>query len=206
MKALLFKDFRNALSSFGPACILGVPLLLILQFTKGDTGIDGGAAFWVTYFFSSTSIFYRSFAQERRFKNFQIYSAFRVPKLQIFFSQSALHFFLSIAVGAVYLALCFLFWSPFDGEVFKMMGVLALVSACLAPLGTLFGLMLQLEREFLFSVIYLPLATPVILGAHSISLDAGGIWFKILLSFGVLAGFLSALLFEFYFDELSQNL
>ncbi|MDB5037574.1 MAG: hypothetical protein JWQ35_1102 [Bacteriovoracaceae bacterium] len=209
MRALLAKDFRNAHWAFPPALILGIPLLLILNFTQDNSAekISWRSALWITFLLSSTSLFFRSFGLENRFNNFQVYTAFRIPKLQIFLSQALIHFVSAFLLGLGYLLFCILFWSPKDLDLLSTMGLLALASACLAPMGTLLGLMLQLEREFLFSVIYLPLATPVVLAAYSLSLvDASTNWLYVLISFLVAGGFISALIFEFFFDELSQSL
>jgi hypothetical protein len=105
-----------------------------------------------------------------------------------------------------YLALTVLFFSPIDIDLTALIEVIILTALALAPIGTVLGLMLQLEREFLFSIIYLPLATPVILAAFSLSGDLSGAWMYVLLSFLVGGSFLSAFTFEFFFDELSQSL
>jgi ABC-type transport system involved in cytochrome c biogenesis permease component len=209
MKSLLLKDFRNALASFGPAMMLGIPLLLILQFSQDANSekLTWQSAFWVAYFFSTTSLFFRSFGLENRHKNFQFYTAFRVPKLQIFFSQSLIHFLTTCILGLGYLLLVVVFWSPRDLNLTWFFAIIVLTSACLSPIGTVLGLMLQLEREFMFSVIYLPLATPVVLGAHALTTaDFSMNWLFVLLSFLMVGGFVGAFVFEFFFDELSQSL
>ena len=208
MKALLAKDLRNARWAFWPAMILGIPLLLIIQFTQDSSGekISWLSAFWITFFLSSTSLFFRSFGLENRFKNFQIYSALKISKLRVFLSQSLMHFLSVFLLGLGYLVITVLFWSPHEIDWQKILGILALTSACLAPVGSTLGLMLQLEREFLFSVIYLPLATPVVLGAYSLCLpEHSANWLYVLWSFFLCGSFLSAFVFEFFFDELSQS-
>ena len=205
---LLKKDFRNALSAFGPALLLGIPLLLIIQFTQSTEyfeQVSWKSAFWITFFFSSTSLYFRSFGLENRFKNFQLYTGFRISKLSVFLSQTLIHILTATILGVCYLGLTLLFWSPKEVNLLMMIALIALTSGALSPLGTVLGLMLQLEREFLFSVIYLPLATPVILGTYSLSTDPVSNWLYIVLSFLVGGGFLSAMIFNFFFDDLSQT-
>lgn len=208
MMALLRKDFDNARSSIGPAIMLGVPILLIIQFAQDADApkLQWKTAFWLAYFFATTSLFFRSFGLENRSKNFHIYSAFKISRLQIFFSQALVQWASASLLGVIYLGLSFVFWSPEDFN-WKILEIVLLASACLAPLGTLLGLILQLEREFLFSVIYLPLSSPVVLGAYSLSAaEFSTTWLYVLLSFCLVSGFLGALIFEFFFDELSQSL
>jgi ABC-type transport system involved in cytochrome c biogenesis permease component len=206
MSTLLKKDFRNALLSMGPALLLGVPLLLIMQFTQSSAStekISWNSAFWITFFFSSTALFFRSFGFENRFKNFHFYTAYKIPHLRIFLSQCAVHIISLFVMGVFYLLLSILFFSPPSADLSLLLKVLALTSLTLAPVGTFLGLILQVEREFLFSIVYLPLATPVILSAYSLSSSFEGSWLYVLLSFLVGGSFLSAFTFEFFFDELS---
>lgn len=208
MSALLKKDFRNACQAFGPALLLGVALLLILQLTQSSDSalrLPWRSAFWLTFFFSSTSLFFRSFGLEHRFKNFHVYTAFQVSRSKIFWSQTLVQMATSTALGAAYLLLVTVFWTPSDLDWLAMIEIILLISAGLSPLGILLGLMLQREREFLFSVLYLPLATPLILGAHETSNEIASSWLYLLVSFTFVSGFLSAFLFEFFFDELSQS-
>jgi hypothetical protein len=96
MMALLKKDFKNSFSSLGPAIMLGIPLLLIMQFTQSSLSLEKiswKSAFWITFFFGSTALYFRSFGLENRFKNFHFYTAFNIPRLKIFLSQTIAHFF-----------------------------------------------------------------------------------------------------------------
>jgi hypothetical protein len=208
MMALIGKDFRNAIASFGPAMMLGIPLLLVLQFSQDADApkISWQTAFWLTYFFSTTALYFRSFGLENRYKTFQVYSAFQVSRVRIFLSQTLVHTLTASIIGFGYLALVILFWSPHDVNP-RMIELICLASVCLSPLGTVLGLILQLEREFLFSIVYLPLATPVILGAHALSQPEFSIsWLYVLVSFFLVSTFIAAAVFEFFFDELSQSI
>lgn len=208
MKTLLYKDFLNARSALLPALLLGLPLILILQFTTQETErgpLAWTSAYWIVYFFSAVNLLYRSFSFEHRSQNFILYSAFQIAPIKIFCSQALLHFLSLLFMGLVYLGLIFVFWSfPFH-DMERLMTALLLSSLCLAPVGTCLGLMLQTEREFLFSLFFLPLTTPVILGAHALSLEWTTSWGSVLGIFALMGSFVSALIFEFFFDELSQT-
>ncbi|MBN8462823.1 MAG: hypothetical protein J0M01_08405 [Dechloromonas sp.] len=204
MLALLKKDFRNACASIGPAIMLGIPMLLIIEFTQSSTStVSWRSAFWLTYFFGSTALYFRSFGLENRFKNFHFYTAFKISRLKIFLSQAIIQFLAAFLMGCFYLLMTVFFFSPTDLDARHFVELIALTSLTLAPIGTVLGLMLQLEREFLFSIVYLPLATPVILASFSLSLGLEGSWLYVLLSFLVGGAFLSAAIFEFFFDDLS---
>lgn len=206
MKALLHKDFRNAKMALPPAVLLGIPLLLIIEFTQSpyfNQKVSWQSAFWIVYFFSSTSLFYRSFGFENRFKTFHIYKSFGVPSLQIFLSQTLVHFLSASFMGLSYLLLTFIMWSPSDLNLCHFILSIITTSAILSPLGTTLGLMLQVEREFLFSLIFLPLSTPVILGAYSYGLQSESAWPWVLGMFFVGSCFLSSAVFHFFFDDLT---
>lgn len=205
---LFKKDLRNLSYAFWPAMLLGIPLLLIIQFaeTSSDSQkLPWKTAFWITFFVSTVGLFYRSFGEEHRSKNFQIYSAMKIPRIMIFFSQVLVHALSLFVIGFCYLFLSILFWSPLNTSIGNDLALIALVSFCLAPIGTSLGLALQLEREFLFPLFFLPLSTPVVLAAESLSTDYSTSWLSVLLIFGVVGAFLSAVVFEFFFDELSQT-
>lgn len=207
MKALLQKDFFNLKDIFPSAVLLGVPLLLILQFTTSGTEqglIDPLAAYWAIFFFSSVALLYRSFSLEHRHSTFIVYSAFGVSRLKIFASQALIQFLGLLSLGAIYSGLLLIFWPSLPIDWTNGTAALFLAAACLAPLGTLLGLLLQTEREFLFSIFFLPLCTPVILGAHSLSTEWTQAWAAVLSVFALAGAFVSALIFEFFFDELSQ--
>ncbi len=208
--ALVSKDLENAKWAFTPALMLGVPLLLLVEFTQSSSPnerVSWLSAFWISFFIATTSLYFRSFGLEHRFKNFHLYSAIKTSRLQIFMSQTLVHFVSAFLLGLCYLFLCLVFFSPGSIDWMMYLKLIALVSICLSPLGTLLGLMLQLEREFLFSIIYLPLATPVILAAHNLCMpDASPNWLSVLSIFALAGGFVSAMIFEFFFDELSQSL
>jgi ABC-type transport system involved in cytochrome c biogenesis permease component len=208
VKYLLAKDFRNLKSVVLPALFLGIPLILILQFTTESTDqglIHPLSAYWVVYFFSAVALLYRSFSAEHRYSTFIVYSALGVSRLKIFLSQALFQWIGLVVLGAIYGALIHFFWPSVELDWKVGLTVLALVSLCLAPLGSLLGLMLQTEREFLFSVFFLPLCTPVLLGAHSLCQEWSQAWFSVLAVFALMGGFVSALLFEFFFDELTQS-
>lgn len=206
MMALLKKDFRNTLASLGPALLLGIPLLLVMEFTKdASTPLSWKTAFWIAYFLGSTSLFYRSFSIEHASKTFGIYTAFRVNRLKLWLSQSLLHFAGATLMGIIYSLVAFIFWSPSWAELKEVLIWIPAASLVLSPLGASLGLMLQIEREFMFSVFYLPLATPVVLASHELSSHGYSMWALVLVVFGLMGGFISALIFEFFFDELTPS-
>ena len=206
---LLKKDLRNLSDALPPALLLGIPLILIIQFANSSSEaqkIEWKTVFWITFFISIVALLYRSFGEEHRSKNFQIYSAFKIPKQIIFISQCISHALSLFIIGFFYLWLSILFFSPSMTDIPSMFALLAVVSVCLAPIGTTLGLALQVEREFLFPLFFLPLCTPVVLAAESLSIEFSRPWLSVLLIFGLVGAFLSALVFEFFFDELSQSL
>lgn len=207
MKALIQKDFRNAASALPPALLLGIPLLLVIEFTQNphlSERISWRSAFWVVYFLSSTSLFYRSFGFENRFKTFHIYRSFCVSPLKVFLSQTLMHFLSASLMGICYLIVTVTLWSPADLNWTFLGFMIVATSAILAPIGTTLGLMLQVEREFLFSLIFLPLSTPVVLGAYSYELQPDSSWPWVLAIFFVGGSFLSCLFFSFFFDDLTN--
>jgi len=205
MKALLQKDLRNARFILWPALWLGIPLLLILQFSNDQQSFDSVSwktAYWVAYFFSATAIFYRSFAQEHRFQNFGIYLSFSIPRWKILLSQLLVHSAVLFLLGFIYALLVMIFWSPQNFPWSHLLSVSLLVTLALVPVGTLLGLMLQVEREFLFSIFFMPLVTPLVLAASAMSEAWIWSWSSLILAFLIMGSFLSFFLFEFFFDEL----
>jgi ABC-type transport system involved in cytochrome c biogenesis permease component len=85
----------------------------------------------------------------------------------------------------------------------RILSMVAMTSVILSPIGTLLGLMFQIEREFLFPLIFLPIATPVVLGAYSFGLQDGQNWLWILATFLVGSIFICSLIFHFFFDDLT---
>jgi hypothetical protein len=207
MIPLFKKDLRNAKNSFWAGLLLGVPLFLLLAIsnqTEPDQFVSWRTAFWFSLFFASTAIFYRSFGLECENQNFGVYSAIKIQPWKILLSQSlvqALSFFL---LGSIYILLAILWWSPTDLDLSLFFLILTSVSFTLAPTASFIGLLLQKEREILFPLFYLPFASPVIIGAHILSLGESTTWFYILGIFALVGGFLSFLLFEFFFDELTE--
>lgn len=208
MRTLLKKDLKNAYYSFGPALLLGVPLILLIYFAKSDD-LSWISAFWITFFFSTTSLYYRSFGQENQSRNFLLYVTLRVPRLSIYFSQTIIHILSATLLGYLYFGLSLLFFSPPEFSTYPLCVLIPLVAMALSPLGTLLGLSLQLEREFLFALLYLPLATPVFLAGLHLSqnpdFDLFSAWTRVLIAFILLGSFMTAFLFKFFFDELSQT-
>lgn len=206
LAALILKDLKNSLRALWPSIFLGVPLILLLSFFREsfkDHDIHWLAGFWLSFFVGLNSLFYRSFGFEHRHESFLIYQAFRVPKLRIFWSQAVCHWFVAILMAAAYVLIAFILWSPYDADPLGIFGLAVLSAAILCPLGSLLGLMLQLEREFLFGLVFFPLSTPVILACFELSLAWSEVWLSVLGIFAVMSAFLSSLFFEFFFDELS---
>lgn len=205
---LLKKDMRNAKQSIGPAIFLGVPLLLILGFGNEieiDQVLSWRSAFWLSFFISITSLFYRSYGFEHRYKCFHVYKAFRVSKVKIFLSQVLSHLVAVWVLGFAFLFFTNILFSPRDLDLSQMSLLIFAVSLALAPLGSLIGLLLQFEREFLFALFFIPLTAPIILASHHLSLEgSSSSWAWLFGAFILLSGFMSSLLFEFFFDELSQ--
>lgn len=205
--ALLLKDFRNARASMPPAILLGVSLLLILEFTQSPLTTERMAwrsAYWIIYFFGVTSLFYRSFGFENHSNTFHIYRSFCISPLKVLLSQCLVHCLSASIIGITYLFMTVLFWSPTDLNWASTLVKIVITSVILSPIGTTLGLMLQMEREFLFSLTFLPLATPVVLGAYALELQSDSAWPWILAIFFVGGCFLSALVFQFFFDDLTN--
>lgn len=208
MKILIQKDIRHLKAAFPSAVLLGVPLILILQFTTEGTEqgiLNPLSAFWIAYFFSSVALLYRSFSLEHRNSSFIVYTAFGIAKWKVFWSHCLAQWMGLVLLGVAYGLLFHLFWPQVTISVTQSLGVLALTSLALAPIGSFLGLLLQTEREFLFSIFFLPLCTPVLLAAHQLTIEWTDAWFSVLSIFCLIGSFLSSLLFEFYFDELSQT-
>jgi ABC-type transport system involved in cytochrome c biogenesis permease component len=205
--SLLKKDFRNLKNSFLPALLMGLPLILVLGMSAQNPSTDmihWRSAFWVVFFVSSTALLYRSFEQENRSKNYSLYFSIRLPRFLIFLSQSLVQWISCIFLSGVILALVAIFWSP-NEAVLSSWGWAILLSAGLCPLGCLLSLLLQFERDFLFALFYLPLASPALLAGYHLSIGYQASWLYALLIFCCLSAFLAAFLFEFFFDELIEN-
>lgn len=208
MISLFQKDLSALRFSLWPAILLSIPLLVILEFTTSSADIEKirwQPAFWIVFFFCSTNLLFRSFSLEVRNKNFYIYSAAQTPRLQIFLSQTLINTLGLALMGLAQMLILFILWSPQEIDLASHLGVLLLASTSLAPVGTLLGLMLQLEREFLFSLFFLPLAAPLVLAAFNLSMEWSWTWASMMIAFCLISSFLSALAFEFFFDELSQS-
>ncbi len=205
---LLKKDFRNLRLSLGPALFFCLPLLLFLsvgsEFSERPHEL-ANLSFWISYFIALSSLFYRSFSLENRFQSFHIYTALRVPKISIFVSQSLVNFLGAVLIGVCYLSIVQIFWAHSDFDFLNFFPLILVISLALSPLGSLLSLLLQIEREFLFSLFFLPVSTPLFLGALSISHQSEAPWFWVMSIFALISIFLSALLFEFFFDELTQS-
>lgn len=204
---LLQKDARNAKQSLWPAILLGIPLILLLAISnevEKDQWMSWRTAFWFSFFFSSTALFYRSFGQETYSRNFGIYTAFRVSAKSILASQTLIQFASLLILGIFLGLLTQIFWSAPDFLFVELVKLIVLSSLTLAPTGSLLGLLLQNEREVLFPLFYLPFASPVIIGTHSLSSQANSSWMYIIGIFCIVGGFLSFLIFEFFFDELTE--
>lgn len=206
--ALVNKDLKHLKISMGPALFLALPLIFLISIanqSEFDQRFSFRGAFWICFFVASVSLFYRSFGFEIRNKNFGIYSCLRVPRLSVFYSQVLVNFLALLLIGIFYLFLSRLFWSPSDALSARWIWILLLSCGGLAPLGSLLSLLLYFEREFLFSIIFLPLSIPVFLAAYSLSLEWEAAWLWVLAIYGVLSHFLCAATFEFFFDELTQT-
>lgn len=204
--SLLKKDFENFRFSFLPSILMGLPLFLILGFgneIEFDQNLSWRSAFWLSFFISVANLFYRSFSQEHQNSNFQVYRMLKIPRIQILLSQSIIQALQSMALGLIYCIMAVVFFRAPDFDFAQMLTLIFLASICLALPGSFLGLFLQFEREFLFALFFLPLATPVILACHSLSLQPQASWLYALGIFLLLGGFLSLFLFEFFFDELT---
>jgi ABC-type transport system involved in cytochrome c biogenesis permease component len=208
MLALLQKDLEQLKNTLGPALLFCLPILLLLS--MGSEFYDRPQefallSFWVSFFLGISSLYYRSFYLEHRFSCFSIYTTLRVPKWMIFCSQSFVNFLGSVLIGFTYSAFVQIFWNIPDFNWAQCLALVAMISLSLACLGTLLSLLLQVEREFLFALFFLPVATPLFLSALSVSLEGQETWIWIMAVFLCLSVFLSAMLFEFFFDELTQS-
>lgn len=203
---ILRKDLKQSREVVGPSFLLCLPLLVLFSLgMDGETHKEMASRviFWICLFISLISLFYRSFSGENRYGNFHIYTSLRVKASLVFWSQTLLHFLFAFALGIFYWFLSRLLTGLEADTPYLLLGFVALA---LAPLGSLLGLMLQMEREFLFSLIFLPLSTPVFLAALSYETTALNSWLYVLGIYATLSLYLSAFLFEFFFDELTQSL
>lgn len=206
--ALFFKDWENFKHNFGPAVLLGIPLILVMGFSnevEDGINISWRAAYWLSFFFSSTAIYYRSFGLENRFRVFHVFTALRVKRLPIFVSQAFFQMILGSILGAAYLGLISIFWTPQDLSWPSMLLLSFGASLCMAPVGSLLGLALQWEREVLFSLFFIPYITPLILAVYHLSIERTASWAYLAGIFFVVGSFVSALIFEFFFDDLTQT-
>jgi len=207
MMGLFQKDIRNAKRSFWAGLLLGLPLFLILAIsnqTEPDQFVSWRTAFWFSLFFASTAIFYRSFGFESENRNFGVYTALKVRPWKILLSQSLVQVLSFFFLGLIYVLFANMWWSPQDLNLSDLLAIVLIVALTLAPTASFIGLLLQKEREILFPLFYLPFASPVIIGAHSLSLGDSSFWLYILGIFALVGGFLSFFLFEFFFDELTE--
>lgn len=207
MWALLLKDLKNLKNTYVPALLMSLPLILILGMSSNEPSTDlvsWRSAFWLIYFISTSALFYRSFEQENRSRNYSLYFSLRLPRWMIFLSQSFVQFFAASLLALSLFIFIQIFWSPSDFS-WQPFGWASLVSLSLAPLGCLLSLLLRLERDFLFALFYVPISSPALLAGYQLSLGYQQAWFYSLLIFCVLSLFLSSLLFEFFFDELAEN-
>jgi len=208
MLALVLKDWSNAKNSFYPSLLLGLPLILLLSFLDNRTNsnlLHQNQFYWLIYFYSSISVFYRSFGFEHRFHNFHIYRSLDIAPWKVFASQCLAHFGICILIGLAYLIFIPIFWPTENWPIFELLALTAAIAACQTPLGCLLGLLLQFEREFLFALFFLPIMTPLLLAASQLSEDFYPSWVYILSAFFLAGSFVSALVFQFFFDELTQS-
>ncbi len=210
MIRLLQKDFKALKYSLLPGILLGLPLLLLMQLPRdlgGQPALPWKESFWLSFFLGAVSVFYRSFSQEHRAQNFGVFLALGIGRPKILWSQALVQSFALVILGLAYAFMTFVFWSPQDFDFWPLFWTVLALSLSLAPLGTALGLFLQLEREFLFSLFFLPLTIPAFLAAQVLQTDGfSWSWSLILISYFCIGGFVVSLLFEFFFDELSQSL
>lgn len=204
-RALLEKDLKNSARSLGPCIFLGLPLILILSFFRESFkahDIHWLAAFWLSLYIGLSALFYRSFGFEHA-SSFLLYTSLKIKPRLIFWSQALAHWLVSVAMACSYLFIVFILWSPSDAPLLNLILIAALSSLVLCPLGSLLGLMIQAEREFIFSLLFFPLSTPVILASLELSLHWDSAWLYVLGIFAALSCFLCSFIFEFFFDELT---
>jgi len=207
--ALFCKDFSQLRDSGLSALFFGIPIFFLFSMAADffDRPMNyESLSFWVVFFIGQTSLLYRSFSLEQRFQCFHVYSAWGVPNSSIFWSQTLCNWLGGILLGLFYLLLANLFGkTPLSFNLDFLICLLA-VSLAMAPLGTLLSLLLQVEREFLFGLFFLPASIPVFLAALSITEGQNpSTWMYILFIFILISGGLSSFLFEFFFDELTQS-
>lgn len=206
--ALLEKDFKNLKFALPPALFLGIPVLLILGIgneIEWKQNLSWRSVFWITYFISLAALFYRSFYLENSSRSFNLYRMGQVPLLQLLWSQCLVFFIGSTALAAFFIFASVVFISPRDPQVLELLGVASLTAACLSPLGSFLGLFMQFEREYLFSLFFLGGSTPVILAGHQMSESQQWNWIYLDLIFFLFSAFICSLLFQFFFDDLTQS-
>jgi len=206
---LLAKDFSQFRDAGLSALFFGVPIFFLLSMAADffDRPMNyESLSFWVVFFVGQTSLLYRSFSLEHRYQCFHVYSTWGVPPWSIFWSQTLCNVIGGVVLGLFYLLIANLFGKSLITLDLELFGTLMAVNLAMAPLGTLLSLLLQVEREFLFGLFFLPASIPVFLAALSITEGENPMtWMSILAIFILVAGGLSAFLFEFFFDELTQS-
>ena len=197
---LIRKDLRESPAVIVPSFLLAVTLFIIMQFSR-DTPQAEASDFWFSFFVASSALFYRSFSLEHRSQNFALYRVARIPLQWVFWSHTLVQCLrLSLISGGLILCL-----RLFGMMSFHPFAISLAVMAALCPFAVFLGLSLKGEKEFLFSFVYFPIATPMVLAGVSLSSEPDlRLWWTILAAFGVGASFIAALAFQFFYDDFTS--
>lgn len=205
---LIVKDWKSSLWTLFPGFALGVGLLIVLCFTRSATNFSESQVsdLWAAFFVASILIFQRSFHLESASKAFFFYRQIKASLKLLFifqFISQALRLFI---IGIIYWMIQAFFFSSPQIEITNLLVTLGCISLSISSLGVLFGLILAFEKDLLFSLLYLPTISPLMIAAYQASSGhQTAVWLSIMGSFGIISLFLSLLIFEFFFDELTQN-
>jgi len=197
---LLKKDLRESLAVVSPAFLMGFSVFILLQLSR-DIPHAQTSDFWFSFFVSSSALFYRSFSLEHRSQNFAVYRAAGLSLQKLFWSQVIVQMLRLLSIGFLLVIVLAAFGLP----AASLWPLCLSVGFAMSPFATFLGLSLKAEKEFLFSFVYFPFVTPLVLaGASLSSADSNqSVWWSILILFGLGASFISAVAFEFFFDDLA---
>lgn len=194
---LLVKDLRESLAAIVPSFLLSFTLFIILQFSRELPKAEL-TDFWFSFFVASSALFYRSFSLEHRSRNFGLYRAAGLKLQLLFWTQVFVQSGRLAVIGfMLYLSLYL-----FGIDAYRPFLLSLATTLAVAPFAVFLGLSLKGEREFLFSFVYFPFVTPLILAGVSLTHHPeANLWWSILISFGLGSAFIAALVFEYFYDD-----
>ena len=197
---MMFKDLRESPQVIAPSFLMGFSVFILLQLSR-EIPHPEISDFWFSYFVASAALFYRSFVHEHQSRNFALYRAAGISLQKLFWSHVFTQTLRLCSIALLLLTIL----AAFGIHSFSLVILSLCVSTTLAPFATFLGLGLKAEREFLFSFVYFPFVTPVVLAGVALSHDINSpVWWSLLAIFALGTSFLAAIGFEFFFDDLTS--